>query len=67
LRAQERGADCGGNCSFIAAVTAPSRTAAQQRSLLHFVGEGNWSDERVLVKMRDMLLPAIERQGPIEG
>jgi hypothetical protein len=32
------------------AVTAPSRTAAQHQSLLHFVGEGNWSDERVLTK-----------------
>src|SRR5438045_9428 len=32
----------------MAAVTAPSRTAAQHQSLLHFVGEGGWSDERVL-------------------
>src|SRR6476660_4578293 len=28
----------------MAAVTAPSRTAAQHQSLLHFVGEGGWSD-----------------------
>src|SRR6202521_5896251 len=32
----------------IAAVTAPERTAAQHQSLLHFVGEGRWSDEKVL-------------------
>src|SRR5262249_17459116 len=32
----------------MAAVTAPSRTAAQHQSLLHFVSEGNWSDERVI-------------------
>ena len=51
----------------MAAVTAPSRTAAQHQSLLHFVGEGNWSDERVLAKVREMVLPAIERQGPIEA
>lgn len=51
----------------MAAVTAPSRTAAQHQSLLHFVGEGNWSDERVLTKVREMVLPAIERQGPIEA
>ena len=51
----------------MAAVTAPSRTAAQHQSLLHFVGEGNWSDERVLAKVRAMVLPAIERQGPIEA
>src|SRR5438270_1686524 len=51
----------------MAAVTAPSRTAAQIKSLLHFVGEGGWSDERVLAKVREMVLPAIERQGPIEA
>src|SRR5438105_11562766 len=32
----------------IAAVTAPARVAAQHQSLLHFVGEGRWSDEMVL-------------------
>src|SRR5438067_5524627 len=46
---------------------SPSRTAAQHQSLLHFVGEGGWSDERVLAKVREMVLPAIERQGPIEA
>ena len=30
----------------MAAVTAPERTAAQHQSLLHFVGEGRWSDDR---------------------
>jgi SRSO17 transposase len=25
---------------------------------LHFVGEGGWSDERVLGKVREMVLPA---------
>jgi SRSO17 transposase len=51
----------------MAAVTAPGRTAAQHQSLLHFVGEGRWSDERVLAKVREMVLPAIERHGPIEA
>jgi SRSO17 transposase len=51
----------------MAAVTAPARTAAQHQSLLHFVGEGAWSDEKVLAKVREMVLPAIERQGPIEA
>ena len=51
----------------MAAVTAPARTAAQHQSLLHFVGEGGWSDERVLAKVREMVLPAIERHGPIEA
>ena len=39
----------------MAAVTAPSRTAAQHQSLLHFVGEGSWSDGRVLAKVREMI------------
>ena len=49
----------------MAAITAPERTAAQHQSLLHFVGEGNWSDEKVLAKVREMVLPGIERHGPI--
>src|ERR1700745_2210118 len=49
----------------MAAITAPERTAAQHQSLLHFVGEGNWSDEKVFAKVREMVLPAIERHGPI--
>src|SRR6201993_4018221 len=51
----------------LAAITAPERTAAQHQSLLHFVGEGRWSDEMVLAKVREMVLPDIERHGPIEA
>src|SRR5579864_8948466 len=51
----------------IAAITAPERTAAQHQSLLHFVGEGRWSDEKMLAKVRAMALPRIERHGPIEA
>src|SRR5437899_6956614 len=51
----------------MAAMTAPERTAAQHQSLSHFVGEGNWCDEKVLAKVREMVLPAIERHGPIEA
>ena len=51
----------------MAAITAPERTAAQHQSLLHFVGEGRWSDEKVLAKVREMVLPEIERHGPIEA
>jgi SRSO17 transposase len=43
------------------------RTAAQHQSLLHFVGEGNWCDEKVLAKVREIVLPAIERHGSIEA
>ena len=51
----------------MAARTAPARTAAQHQSLLHFVGIASWSDEKVLAKVREMVLPAIEKQGPIEA
>jgi SRSO17 transposase len=51
----------------MAARTAPARTAAQHQSLLHFVGVAAWSDEKVLSKVREMVLPAIEKQGPIEA
>ena len=51
----------------MAAVTAPSRVAAQHQSLLHFVGEGQWSDEKVLAKVREMVLPEMERHGSIEA
>ena len=49
----------------MAAMTAPARTAAQHQSLLHFVGQGNWSDEKVLAKVREKVLPKIEALGPI--
>src|SRR5712692_162616 len=51
----------------MAAVTAPARVAAQHQSLLHFIGNAAWSDEKVLVKVREMVLPEIERHGPIEA
>ena len=51
----------------MAAVTAPDRTAAQHQSLLHFVGEGRWSDEPVLAKVREMVLPRMQQRGAIEA
>jgi SRSO17 transposase len=51
----------------MAARTAPARTAAQHQSLLHFVGVASWSDEEVLAKVREMVVPAIEKHGPIEA
>src|SRR5689334_1286595 len=51
----------------MAAVTAPARTAAQHQSLLHFVGNAPWSDAAVLAEVRALVLPAIEREGPIEA
>ena len=51
----------------MAARTAPARTAAQHQSLLHFVANATWSDEDVLAKVRGMVLPAIEKSGPVEA
>ena len=35
----------------MAAVTAPGRTAAQHQSLLNFLCQASWSDEKVLAKV----------------
>ncbi len=51
----------------MAARTAPARTSVQHQKLLHFVGVAAWSDEKVLAKVRETVLPAIERQGPIRA
>jgi SRSO17 transposase len=50
----------------MAAITAPGRVAAQHQSLLHFVGQSGWSDETVMSKVREMVLPGMERREPIK-
>jgi SRSO17 transposase len=50
----------------IAAVTAPERVAAQHQALLHFVNQSPWADEKVLGKVRELVVPEIESHGPIE-
>ena len=51
----------------LAAMTAPARVAAQHQSLLHFVANAPWSDDRLLARVRELVLPSIERSGPIEA
>ena len=51
----------------MAAVTAPAGVSAQHQKLLHFVANAPWSDERMLAKVRAMVVPEIERHGPIEA
>ena len=51
----------------IAAATAPAQASAQHQSLLHFLSQGEWSDAAVLGKVRDLVLPHIERHGDIEA
>ena len=49
----------------LAALTQPGHASAQHQSLLHFVGEASWSDEEVLAKVWNLVLPSMERQEPV--
>ncbi len=51
----------------MAAVTAPAGVAAKHQSLLHFVGNAPWSDAAMRAKVGELVLPAIERRGPVEA
>src|SRR5246127_3152005 len=51
----------------MAAVTAPARVSAQHQKLLHFVANAEWSDEKMVAKVRDLVTPSMTRQGPIEA
>jgi SRSO17 transposase len=51
----------------MAAITAPERVSAQHQSMLHFIGQGAWSDEAVLSKVREIVVPEMARHGPIEA
>jgi SRSO17 transposase len=51
----------------MAAVTSPTRASAQHQSLLHFVGQAPWSDTALLQRVRDQVLPVIERAEPVRA
>ena len=51
----------------MAAVTAPAEVSAQHQRLLHFVANAPWSDEQMLAKVRELVLPSMVRHGPIEA
>src|SRR6266581_2836768 len=51
----------------MAAVTAPARVSAQHQRLLHFVANATWSDEQMLAKVRELVMPSMTRHGPIEA
>src|SRR6476620_2411922 len=50
---------------LMAAVTAPARVAAQHQSLLHFVANAPWSDQAVLAKVCEIVLPEMTRTEPV--
>jgi SRSO17 transposase len=51
----------------MAAVTAPAHVSAQHQRLLHFVANATWSDEQMLAKVRELVVPSIVRHGPVEA
>ena len=51
----------------IAAVTAPARVSAKHQWWLHFVANAPWSNERVLGRIQELILPLIEGSGVIEA
>jgi SRSO17 transposase len=51
----------------LAATTAPERTAAQHQSLLHFVAQASWSDQALLTRVREQVLPSITNEEPIQA
>src|SRR5579862_7465925 len=51
----------------MAALTAPAEVSVQHQRLLHFVGEADWSDARVLMKVRQLVVPVIEDGEPIKA
>jgi SRSO17 transposase len=51
----------------LAAVTAPERTSAQHQSLLHLVAKAPWPDQVVLARVRELVMPSITREEPIQA
>src|SRR5258708_4344542 len=51
----------------MAAVTDPGRVSAQHQKLLHFVANSPWSDERVLAKVCELVVPSMTRHAPIKA
>jgi SRSO17 transposase len=58
------------NAEVMAVVTKPSadkHVSMQHQKLQHIVANSTWSDERVLAKVRELVVPAMTRRGPIEA
>jgi SRSO17 transposase len=55
------------NTEMIAVVTKPSHARTQYQKLQHIVANSEWSDEQVLAKVRELVVPSMTRRGPIEA
>ncbi len=51
----------------LAAALRPDRVSAKHQSLLHFVGQGGWSDDALLRCVREQVLPVVERDHRVEA
>jgi SRSO17 transposase len=51
----------------MAVVTDPGHVSMQHQKLLHLVAESPWSDEQMLAKVREQVVPSMTRRGPIEA
>jgi SRSO17 transposase len=51
----------------MAARVEPFRIGAAHQSLHHFVAKAAWDDAALLAAVRDYVLPAIEKRGPIRA
>ena len=49
----------------MAALTAPRDTGAQHQRMLHFVGQGTWSDAAVMERVRAYAVPKITAHGAV--
>jgi SRSO17 transposase len=50
----------------MAAVTDPGHASPQHQKLLHLVAVSPWSDEKVLAKVQELVVPSMTQRGPIE-
>jgi SRSO17 transposase len=51
----------------MAARLAPDNVRRMHQSLHHLVADAPWSDEELLAKVRDQVLPAVQKHGPVEA
>jgi len=54
------------NAEAMAVATKPACVPAQHQSLMHIVANSEWSDEQMLAKVREQVVPSMTRRGPIE-
>jgi SRSO17 transposase len=55
------------NVEIMVVETKPSHLRAQHQRLLHIVAISKWSDEQVLAKVSQLVVPTMTRRGPIEA